>query len=157
MTIVKCPPTVPPSIAVFLKAFYEASDANPSSASVTDSTNEAYANFFTDAPTFHMGPVTANDKAGIKEWRKGGWEGITSRRHIMENVYLLGKLSDDDERAEFMVYGTVDYGVKDGGKGTADWGARLVLNKQGKEWKMSFYQVYIVSGILGRWRQLTCG
>lgn len=143
MTTVICPSTIPPSIVTLLEAFYKASDAVPSSSSLSDSTHQAYTDFFVDRPTFLMGPTTANDKNGIREWRQGGWKGITSRRHVVENVYPAGQLRDDDDQAELMLYGTVDYGVSDGGNGRAEWAGRMVLKKQDKEWRISYYQVYI--------------
>jgi hypothetical protein len=50
-----------------------------------------------------------------------------------------------------MLYGTVKYGLKEGGEKEVDWAARAKLVKEGDEGeeriKMSFYQVYLVSGL----------
>jgi hypothetical protein len=50
-----------------------------------------------------------------------------------------------------MLYGTVKYGLKEGGEKEVDWAARAKLVKEGEEGeeriKMSFYQVYLVSGL----------
>jgi hypothetical protein len=45
-----------------------------------------------------------------------------------------------------MLYGTVTYGLKDGGESGLDWAARAKLRKEeeGKV-RMEFYQVYLVS------------
>ena len=48
-----------------------------------------------------------------------------------------------------MLYGTVEYGLKDGGSDGKDWAGRALLVKRGEEdsngWRMRFYQVYLVS------------
>lgn len=44
-----------------------------------------------------------------------------------------------------MLFGTVEYGMKDGGSAAKDWGARAHLVKDGDDVKMDFYQVYLVS------------
>jgi hypothetical protein len=45
---------------------------------------------------------------------------------------------------EFMLYGTVDYVLKDGTKKSVDWAARAHLVKNGGVVQMDFYQVYLV-------------
>jgi hypothetical protein len=46
-----------------------------------------------------------------------------------------------------MIYGTVEYVLKDGKKASVEWAARAQMaRKEGNgEWKMGFYQVYLVS------------
>lgn len=49
-----------------------------------------------------------------------------------------------------MLYGTVEYGFKEGGSDGKDWAARALLVKDGASdglggWRMKFYQVYLVS------------
>lgn len=46
-----------------------------------------------------------------------------------------------------MIYGTVDYILKDGKKASVEWAARaqMVQNESSAGWKMEFYQVYLVS------------
>jgi hypothetical protein len=46
-----------------------------------------------------------------------------------------------------MLYGTVKYGLKSGGEAEVDWAARAKLVKEDAKVKMSFYQVYLVSGL----------
>jgi hypothetical protein len=145
MSNVNCPSSVPRSVKEFLEAFYRASDAAPSTSSPSDPTHQAYASFFADETTLHMGPTTATSKQGIAEWRVGGWDGIASRHHIVENVFPAGSPAESDDQVELMNHGTVEYGLKAGGKGTADWAARMVLKKIAQDWKIAFYQVYIVS------------
>ena len=43
-----------------------------------------------------------------------------------------------------MLYGTVDYVLKDGAKKSVDWAARAHLVKNDEVVKMDFYQVYLV-------------
>jgi len=43
-----------------------------------------------------------------------------------------------------MLYGMVDYVLKDGSKKSVDWAARAHLVKYGGVVKMDFYQVYLV-------------
>jgi len=44
-----------------------------------------------------------------------------------------------------MIYGTVDYVLKDDRKSSIDWAARANLVKDGGVVKMEYYQVYLVS------------
>jgi hypothetical protein len=44
-----------------------------------------------------------------------------------------------------MLYGTVDYTLKDGKGTTVDWAARAHFVGEGDDLKMDFYQVYLVS------------
>jgi len=46
---------------------------------------------------------------------------------------------------EMMLYGTVDYVLKDGTKKSVDWAARAHLVKNEGVVKMDFYQVYLVN------------
>lgn len=44
-----------------------------------------------------------------------------------------------------MLYGTVAYELRDGGKASVDWAAhaKMVLDEEGR-WRLGFYQVYLV-------------
>lgn len=46
-----------------------------------------------------------------------------------------------------MLYGTVKFGFKDGKEGDVDWAARAELSSEDGVWRMSFYQIYLVSVI----------
>jgi len=72
--------------------------------------------------------------------RKGLWEKVSNRAHFPEKVYPFGANSD-----EIMLYGTVNYELKDGRKATVDWAARAHMIKEEGQVKMDFYQVYLVS------------
>ena len=51
-----------------------------------------------------------------------------------------------------MIYGTVDYGFKAGGRERKEWAARAELVSEEadgeRNWAMRFYQVYVVSLVL---------
>ncbi|KAJ8610741.1 hypothetical protein MRB53_038383 [Persea americana] len=55
-------------------------------------------------------------------------------------IYAFGHESND-----VMLFGTVDYELKDGRKTRADWGARAQFANEDGELKMQFYQVYLAS------------
>ena len=68
------------------------------------------------------------------------WSKVSSRKHNPIKVFPFGPGSD-----EVMLYGTVEYGFKAGGSGALPWAARAHMVKEGGDYKMSFYQVYLVS------------
>jgi hypothetical protein len=72
------------------------------------------------------------------------WTHVSSRSHNPIKIFPFGSYSD-----EVMLYGTVKYGLKDGGEREVEWAARAKLVKEGEEGeekvKLSFYQVYLVS------------
>jgi hypothetical protein len=74
------------------------------------------------------------------------WTKVSSRSHNPIKIFPFGSYSD-----EVMLYGTVTYGLKDGGESGLDWAARAKLRKEedGKV-RMEFYQVYLVSVDTGR-------
>jgi hypothetical protein len=51
-----------------------------------------------------------------------------------------------EKTTEFMLYGKVQYGFKDGRETSVDWAARAEMTNDGGRWKFRFYQVYLVSG-----------
>lgn len=70
------------------------------------------------------------------------WEKVSSRAHKPVKIFPFGSGTD-----EAMLYGTVDYGLKDGRKNSVDWAARAHLVKENDAVKMDFYQVYLVSAV----------
>jgi hypothetical protein len=49
-----------------------------------------------------------------------------------------------------MLYGSVKYGLTNGKDVTVDWAGRALMERnKGRELKMGFYQVYLVSGRIG--------
>lgn len=84
--------------------------------------------------------VYTDSVADIIALRHAMWEKVATRKHKPVKVFPFGPNSH-----EVMLYGTVDYGKKDGGSSTIDWAARAHLVKQDGDLKMDFYQVYLVS------------
>lgn len=70
------------------------------------------------------------------------WEKVASRKHQPLKIFPFGSSSD-----EVMLYGNVDYVLKDGKQASVPWAARAHLVKEGGAVKMDFYQVYLVSHI----------
>lgn len=68
------------------------------------------------------------------------WEKVNRRKHAALKVFPFGPSSN-----EVMLYGTVEYGLKDGREAAVDWAARARLVKQDGAVMMNFYQVYLVS------------
>jgi hypothetical protein len=68
------------------------------------------------------------------------WQKVSSRKHTPMKIFPFGPSSD-----EIMLYGTVDYVLKDGGEAKLDWSARAHLVEEGGMVRMDFYQVYLVS------------
>jgi len=68
------------------------------------------------------------------------WEKVAKRSHKPTKIFSFGSGSD-----EVMIYGTVDYELKDGKSTTVDWSARAHLAHEDGELKMDLYQVYLVS------------
>ena len=67
------------------------------------------------------------------------WEKVAPRCHKPMKVFPFGPASN-----EAMLFGSVNYGLKDGKSASVDWAARAVLAKEEGTVKMSFYQVYLV-------------
>lgn len=71
--------------------------------------------------------------------RHGMWEKVASRKHTPLKIFPFGPNSN-----ELMLYGTVEYGLKNGGQNMIDWAARAHVVKDQGRMKMDFYQVYLV-------------
>lgn len=83
--------------------------------------------------------------------RKGMWEKVAKRSHKPVKIYSFGP-----ESQECMLYGTVDYELKDGKSVNVEWSARSHFAKEDGELKMDFYQVYLVSFPCPRAAHNTC-
>lgn len=79
----------------------------------------------------------------IRPMRLNMWEHVKSREHTVHKVFPFGSSS-----REFMLYGTVKFSFKNDQRGQVDWAARAVLSNGNGAWRMSFYQVYLVSHAL---------
>lgn len=67
------------------------------------------------------------------------WEKVARRSHKPAKVFPFGSGSND-----VMLYGTVDYELKDGKGTSVDWAARAHFVEEAGSLKMDFYQVYLV-------------
>lgn len=76
----------------------------------------------------------------IIKMRHGMWEKVAKRSHKPKQLYAFGSGSDD-----IMLFGDVDYVLKDGKGTNVEWAARAHFSKAEGELKMDFYQVYLVS------------
>lgn len=85
-------------------------------------------------------PTLLMKRKEIIALRHAMWEKVATRKHTPVKVFPFGPKAD-----EVMLYGTVDYGLKSGGKNSIDWSARAHLVKEQGVVKMNFYQVYLVS------------
>lgn len=98
--------------------------------------------FFFDSSSSFFFFFLSNHHTEIIKLRHGMWEKVAKRSHVPKQLFGLGKGSEQ----EVMLYGTVDYTLKDGRGTTVDWSARAhFVKKEGEELKMDFYQVYLVS------------
>jgi hypothetical protein len=86
--------------------------------------------------------VLLTGAAEILDLRKGMWEKISSRQHNPIKVFPFGENAD-----EMMLYGTVEYEFKAGGKASIDWAARARMLHEGGKIRMTFYQVYLDSSV----------
>lgn len=70
------------------------------------------------------------------------WTAVESRKHTVPKIFPFGNNAD-----EFMLYGTVDLGLKNGGSASLEWAgrAKIVKSSGDGKWRMKFYQVYLVS------------
>jgi hypothetical protein len=68
------------------------------------------------------------------------WKTVASRSHRPVKIFPFG-----DNALKVMIFGTVGYGMKDGGGKEVDWAARAELVMEEEGLKMAFYQVYLVS------------
>ena len=121
----------------FFERFYEVSDTN------SESAHEEYARSLTKDATLIMGIKEAKGYENILEFRKGLWTGpVKTRLHTLEKIFPFGDQSD-----EVMLYGRVDYVLKNGKDVTVNWAGRalMVQEEGGGGLKMKFYQVYMVS------------
>ncbi|CAD0089101.1 unnamed protein product, partial [Aureobasidium vineae] len=136
-----------PEYRTFFEKFYETSD--------TPTAHEEYSNQFTQNATLIMASKKVQGREGlyklsrrstvhlltcpeILSLRKGMWEKVNRRKHTALKVFPFGPNSN-----EVMLYGTVEYGLKDGREATVDWAARAHLVKQDGAVMMDFYQVYL--------------
>ncbi|KAK4949961.1 hypothetical protein LTR10_011803 [Elasticomyces elasticus] len=124
---------VDPRIVPFFERFYAVSD-DPEA-------HEEYAQSFVPNADFAMGAKKTVGYDGILELRHGLWTGpVKTRKHSLTKIFPFGSGSN-----ELMLYGTVDYGLKNGKEVTVDWAARAVMAEHQGALKFKLYQVYVDS------------
>lgn len=134
-------PEVPSSLRLFFKTFYKISD--------TPEAHEKYVDCFTKDAVLVMASATVEGSDGILSLRQNMWSAVSSRSHHPTKIFPFAPVSESE--AEVMLYGTVEYGFKEGGSDGKDWAARALLVNSGSEggvaglggWRMKFYQVYL--------------
>ncbi|KAK5110998.1 hypothetical protein LTR62_005373 [Meristemomyces frigidus] len=130
---------VPQDIQDYFSAFYAVSDS--------PNGHEKYADMFTQHARLIMISNEANGRDEIFKMRQGMWEKVAKRSHKPKKIFAFGSGPGAEE---YMLYGTVDYELKDGRKANVDWAARAYFSREGKEVRMDFYQVYLDSAAMAK-------
>jgi hypothetical protein len=129
------------TIASFIRNFYKISDDSSAHADYT----KAFAYDASDF-SFQIGPMKpAKTSEDIMQWRIKGWEPIATRKHT---VYEVFSKAQGDDGHEYMLYGRVDYGKKNGENAGASWAGRMKFDPKSIEKgepKLAFYHVWLVS------------
>ncbi|KAK0630742.1 hypothetical protein B0T17DRAFT_229977 [Bombardia bombarda] len=143
-----------PSIQEFVSEFFKISD----SPAKTDD----WVDCFRDGATLVMGNETAEGKQEIRKLRHGMWDKVEARKHSVAKVFpAAGGFNDDgvevegddndDDVAEFMMFGSVAYRLKTGEEASVDWAAHAQLRRRKVEgggcspWVFAHYRVYLQS------------
>ncbi|KAH8886556.1 hypothetical protein GQ53DRAFT_727546 [Thozetella sp. PMI_491] len=116
----------------FIEKFYSISD--------TPGEHDVYASQFTPDATLVMGSKRVKGTADIRQFRESMWTHVVARKHKVHKVY-----ASSADTPEIMLYGTVDYDLKNGNKAGKEWAGRAVLERSSDDgkWRLSFYQVYL--------------
>lgn len=82
------------------------------------------------------------------------WANVSSRVHVVSKVFPSTSAED---KHELMLFGTVDYGLKNGKELRTEWAGRMVFDEKDTE-KMRFYQVYLDAspGIVAAGKRIVC-
>ncbi|KAK4635397.1 hypothetical protein CLAFUW4_00642 [Fulvia fulva] len=128
---------VKPEIKAFFERFYAISD--------TPDDHEKYADMFTENAKLIMASNAVEGRDAIIQMRYGMWEKVAKRSHVPQQLYPFGSGSDD-----IMLYGTVDYELKDGKSANVEWAARAHFTNAEGDLKMDFYQVYLDTAAMSR-------
>ncbi|CAF9940339.1 MAG: hypothetical protein ALECFALPRED_008524 [Alectoria fallacina] len=134
-------PEVPSSLRQFFETFYKISD--------TPEAHDKYVDCFTKDAVIIMARGNVEGCDGILSLRHKMWSAVSSRSHHPTKIFPFARVSESE--AEVMLYGTVEYGFKEGGRDGKDWAARALLVNSGSEgevgglggWRLKFYQVYL--------------
>lgn len=130
--------TAPDAAKALITKLMKASDTGPSD-SLTS--HEAYADLFTPDAEVIMGQSTSQGRAAIIAHRQAAWVTVGSRYHVCEGVFV------GTRENEYMAYGSVEYGYKDGNTALGHWAIRLVLAQVDGELRIAYYRVWLVSSL----------
>ena len=77
----------------------------------------------------------------ISALRQGMWTSVASRTHSVPKIFPFGNNAN-----QFMLYGNVVLGLKNGAESELEWAGRAEVVKSSTDgmWRMKFYQVYLV-------------
>ncbi|KFA77402.1 hypothetical protein S40288_03066 [Stachybotrys chartarum IBT 40288] len=123
---------VDPEVVRFFETFYKISD--------TPGALDEYVDLFTEDATL----ILASKKtAEIIPLRQSMWTTVEARAHSIPKIFPFGGSSH-----EYMLYGTVALGLKNGDNSEVEWAGRSILEKSATEdkWRMKFYQIYLDTG-----------
>lgn len=69
------------------------------------------------------------------------WDAVESRKHTLHKIFPFGT-----DSTEVMLYGNVSLALKNGSNADMEWAGRAKLHKDeaSGQYKMSYYQVYLV-------------
>ncbi|KAI5816934.1 hypothetical protein BZA77DRAFT_45873 [Pyronema omphalodes] len=115
----------------FIKQFFATSDSPTAHAE--------YVENFTQDATLKMGLRTAVGKEQIRIVREGMWAAVSSRHHVVAQTYPSSSSSSEEDSV--MMFGHVDYTLKNGKSLTTEWASRMVFDET--EEKLRFYQVWL--------------
>jgi hypothetical protein len=160
MTKVNAPADLPHPVSAFLNAFYRASDTSPAE---NPRAHELYADFFLPNSPLLMGPNTFNGREGFIKFREQGWEKVSSRRHVVLDVFPSALPSPlplcyhpsshtrpSHATSIRTLFSPPQASEKHPKRHAADWAGHMKLNYLEDEggYKLAFYQVWIVSRLV---------
>ncbi|KAK2595292.1 hypothetical protein QQS21_007007 [Conoideocrella luteorostrata] len=123
-------------IVKFFEDFYRTSDI--------PGEHDQYVDLFAKDATFIMASKKSHGSQEIKTARIGMWSVVASRKHTIYKVFPYSGQSN-----EFMLYGSVALGLRNGANVDVDWAARAeVAKSEDRKWRMKFYQVYLDTGAI---------
>lgn len=71
--------------------------------------------------------------------RHAMWANVATRVHVVDRVFPS---TSAESKNELMLFGSVEYGLKNGKVIKTEWAGRMVFDEVEKE-RMRFYQVYL--------------
>ncbi|KAK7754231.1 hypothetical protein SLS62_003808 [Diatrype stigma] len=138
-------------LKAFIAGFYAASD--------DPGRNDDWLSYFAPDAVLIMGDKVVRGTEGIREFRRGMWENVRSRKHRPTKVFPASFPSPSSSpetgtgagtaktaAVEYMLHGSLDLELKSGDISTVAWAGRAVLEEVpggGGALKYALYQVYM--------------